>query len=367
MPYEVTFNYGNASTSNVFANNVFLDTTSELFGSSSSSSKVNLRNNFLDTSKIGLSADRVFRLGNIFSDTPGLDDSYNVLESSALIGAGDDDAELFDLPLLDYVKNNRIAGELVDIGPVEFGSTATMPTIIAFELDSGLQQNLEELVFNIDYSLSAGRELESLNFDDGSGEYAGISLNEDGHYTVVFVEPGEKQLKVKVVDDQGEESIKILQVDIASRPISSVILITQEACQEDPESCDVDTEGYYTAGYHAGLAECREDPSICGVDAESYIDQGKQQCIDDPSSCGIKSEFDYTQIPSSSSAGWKLLGSSEAISDMTGFADVKVIWAHRNGRWYAYSPDEDTAATLVSKGISELTSIPAYSGFWVVK
>lgn len=367
VPYEVTFSSGNASTSNVFANNIFLDTTSELFYSGYSASKINLRNNFLDTSKIGLSADRVFRSGNIFNGTPGMDDSYNVLESSILIGAGHDDPQLFELPLLDYASNNRIAGESVDIGPLEFGSSATMPKITEFELDSGLQQNLEELSFSIEYSLSAGRELESLYFDDGSGEYTAISLNNDGLYTQVFVEPGEKKLKVKVVDNQGEESIKQMQMDISARSISSIILLTQDACGDEPESCGIDTESYYGAGYQAGLRVCTEDPGLCGVDTEEYIDQGKQRCIDDPLSCGIKAHFDYTQLPNTTSDGWKLLGTSEPITNMSQFSNVKVVWAQKNNTWYAYSSDSEVKRLLSEKQIQVLTSIPAFSGFWVTK
>jgi hypothetical protein len=72
-------------------------------------------------------------------------------------------------------------------------------------------------------------------------------------------------------------------------------------------------------------------------------------------------------LPTTASVGWKLMGTSEAVLNMSQFVDVKVVWALVGNTWHAYSPDNEVSGLLAAKSIPVLTTIPAFSGFWVTK
>jgi hypothetical protein len=260
-----------------------------------------------------------------------------------------------------------VVGSSVDIGPIEYGSSFTHPQISAFSLSSNLPFNLQDLTFNLSYTLFDNRSVLSFEFDNGSGSFETVQLNDNGEFTYAFIEPGKKSLQVRVTDSEGQESMSALNIILEAQSTANVILLTQDACLESPSDCNIDTSSYYDSGYKTAISECENDPSLCGVNIEAYITDGKNICINDPSACGINADFDYTQLPDAVSDGWKLLGTSEAILNMTQFSEVKVVWAQINSTWYAYSPDSDVSGLLADKSIPVLTTIPAFSGFWVTK
>jgi len=468
---EIRVMDGTSSNSNVIANSLFLNTHGKVLVSSSIVTKANLKYNFFDSADIGMAAGQVFQFGNFFNDDPGLDENYNIVAGSALIDAGYVDEVLFSLSETDFLGNPRIAGSGVDIGPIEYGSTVTLPQITLFELLNSSPKNLQDLSFDASYSLYGERTLSSLKFDNGSGSFVTIELDGSGHFQYQYTESGNKVVRLKVVDSEGEESITVINITVDAQSVSEVILLTQEACENDPSLCSIDTngfvaqgyasalaacendpslcsidtngfvaqgyasalaacendpslcsidtEGYVSQGYLSALAACENDPSLCRIDTEGYVSQGylsalaacendpslcsidtdsfvsqgyesalaacendpslcsinteayittgKDICINDPSGCGIKTDFDYTQLPSTDNAGWKLLGTSEPITNMTEFSDVKVVWAQINDVWRAYSPNSEITDTLAAKNVQALTSIPAFSGFWVSK
>lgn len=358
---------GYNSDSNVIANTVFLNTQNNLLLSAYTNLKATLKNNFFDSSLIGLPAEQVFQTGNFFSGNPGLNENYNILSDSELINAGYTDAELFSLPLTDFLGNGRVAGSAVDIGPIEYGSSVTLPQITSYSLLTSTPKNLQSLSFGVSYTLFGERTLSSLGFDDGAGTFSSIELDQNGQFQYQFIEPGNKTTRLKVVDSEGEESINSISIFLNAQSINDVISLTKDGCKSSPTDCNIDTNSYYNSGYTIAMTECEQNPALCGVNTETYITIGKNVCIEDPSVCGIKADFDYTKIPSTSAAGWKLLGTSEPILNMTQFENVKVVWTQINGTWYAYSPDNAIASALSAKNIPKLNSISAYSGFWVTK
>jgi hypothetical protein len=364
---EILIKSGYQSDSNIIANTVFLNTQATLLNSTSTGYRVTLKNNFFDPSLIGLPAEQIFQTDNIFSVSPGLDENYQLLAGAELIDAGYANEELFSLPATDIFGNSRIAGSAVDIGPMEYGSSLTLPQIDTFSLLTNSPKNLQDLTFSAIYTLFGERTLGSLSFDDGSGTFMSIELDQNGQFQHRYIEPGNKNIRLKIVDSMGEENISSINITINAQSISDVISLTKDACQASPDDCNIDASSFYDTGYAAAMTECAQNPSSCGVNTEAYITQGKDICIQDPSACGIRADFDYTQLPSNSSAGWKLLGTSEPILTMNQFSDVKVVWAQKNATWYAYSPDTSIASALSQKGIPTLTSINAYSGFWVTK
>ena len=103
------------------------------------------------------------------------------------------------------------------------------------------------------------------------------------------------------------------------------------------------------------------------------IDRAYQQGIDsvlaDPAAFGILGDraiaaSDIERLP----AGWTLLGTSQAITDMSIFSNARVIWLYQSdGVFAAYSADEPTRQALIDNGHRTITSIPARQGFWVLK
>ncbi len=64
---------------------------------------------------------------------------------------------------------------------------------------------------------------------------------------------------------------------------------------------------------------------------------------------------------------WNLLGTSEAITDLSIFNDVRIVLVYENGAYKAYSPDINIRIELREKGYEIFNSIAANSGFWIKK
>ncbi|MEF3192479.1 MAG: hypothetical protein K6347_08075 [Campylobacterales bacterium] len=67
--------------------------------------------------------------------------------------------------------------------------------------------------------------------------------------------------------------------------------------------------------------------------------------------------------------GWKLLGTQTGMANMSAFniSNVKAVWAYDEvaQRWKAFSPDSSYQSALSVFGISPLTSLRPFEGFWV--
>ena len=67
--------------------------------------------------------------------------------------------------------------------------------------------------------------------------------------------------------------------------------------------------------------------------------------------------------------GWQLIGSATPLNDMSKFkADsVEQVW-HFDAdtqKWLGYSPDAKIQSKMSEKGISKLTNLKSWHGFWV--
>lgn len=65
--------------------------------------------------------------------------------------------------------------------------------------------------------------------------------------------------------------------------------------------------------------------------------------------------------------GWSLVGSSEAVEDLSLFDDVSLVWKWNNGTWEAYSNNPYTKTLIENSNFSEIQTIEPNSGFWIKK
>ena len=80
----------------------------------------------------------------------------------------------------------------------------------------------------------------------------------------------------------------------------------------------------------------------------------------------VKAKFDKTFVDSLG-LGWHLVGSSDAILDMSLFDSVDLVWTFNAGRWEWYANDEEYKAVLSESGFKEIKGIKPLSGIWIYK
>ena len=266
---------------------------------------------------------------------------FRLTSSSALIDSGVSDIESFTLPDKDYAMNYRISGGAIDIGPYEYPSTA--PTISSFNFIGDTQEQ-SELVFNAEYDLADGRNLQTIEYDFGNG-----FVTEDNF---TFNKPGIYNVTVKVTDNTGEFSTSALDVTISELPWSEMTF-EQRLVKVVP------TEYYEDIQQDISLE--RSEASLSG---RLYVQ-------DNPS------EFSLVSVealaPSESTVneltlGWSLISTSSAITELTMFSDVKVIWIYVDGAWQGWSSDQTILQQIeLDENYKVITSIPNNSGIWVLK
>lgn len=71
------------------------------------------------------------------------------------------------------------------------------------------------------------------------------------------------------------------------------------------------------------------------------------------------SNFDFNQ--------WYLTGTTSAITDLSIFNDMEILFIYQDGIFKAYSPTLSTREILQKKGYEIFNSIPANSGIWIKK
>jgi hypothetical protein len=200
-------------------NNIFSNNTSDIDGSSEVIIS-KLKNNYIDVSKLtttNFPSNNVYNGINLgFSDEENAD--YRLTSSSNIIDIGyydnsiffpnelwDDNAENMLSVGEDLDGNKRIVGGSIDIGPYEF--TSTKPTIDLITY-TGNTQELNQLTFNTNYTLTNGRYINSVSYDfENTGTWTTSNthtFNSAGTYTV----------KVKITDSEGEFSIQSKEITI---------------------------------------------------------------------------------------------------------------------------------------------------------
>lgn len=362
----------------IIANSVFLGANPAV-SFDDSQSRATMYNNFIDTSAPTINPGQLIADGNIKDEpSPGLDvhDDFRTLSGSVLINAGLSNASIVTLPNADIRGNARTAGDQVDIGWEEYGSTNTTPVITNFEFLSNNASNLELLQFRLEYQLAENKTLTIAELKtDETERFDPIELN-NSIFEDVVMDGGKHTVTVKITDNAGESASQDLSFQLKTLNTEEVInrieKNTRGLCAEKPLDCGIDTDAIRDEGYIAGKSEtvtsCKTNPKDCGIDINSYIAEGKQFCSTNPEACGIEisdGSFDTTLIPSMGK-GWELFGTGQIISSLeSAFSGTAIVWALLNGEWHAYSANAATTTLLEQNNVPVLQAIPAHSGFWV--
>ena len=366
----------------VVANSVVMDASTPVLGFDDSDAKASLLNNYLAPGALStVPLAQVYQSGNITDGSdPGLDtaNDYSLMQDSVLIDRGTTDASQVSLATTDIRDNARVAGNSVDIGWEEYGSSDTVPIISNFELLTTGASNLDLLQFSVEYDARGFPSPLIEFYADETGEFAPVSP-EFGVFENVLFEAGPQTVTVRVTGAGGQFAEQDLVVALEELSTSEVIARVdqdvRQLCSEAPDECGIDTDAIRQEGFDSGVAQteegCIASPESCGIELQQYIEQGRSECQDDPAACGIdvsQGDFDEQLIPSMGE-GWELFGTGQSITDLnTVFGrDVQVVWARINGEWQAWSPHRDTAEVLRDNQIAEIQAIPAHAGFWVRK
>ncbi|MCP3428125.1 hypothetical protein [Opacimonas viscosa] len=267
--------------------------------------------------------------------------NFHLTDSSDLINAGTVNIDDIDFPKEDLDGKYRISGAAIDIGPYEYPSTT--PTISSFSFIGDTQEQ-SELVFNAEYDLADGRNLQAIEYDFGNGFVTedNFTFNTSGVYSVM----------VKITDNTGEFSTSALDVTISELPWTEMTFEQRLVKAIPPE---------YYEDIQQGIILERSEASVSG---RLYVQ-------DNPS------EFSLVSIealaPSESTVneltlGWSLISTSSAITELTMFSDVKVIWIYVDGAWQGWSSDKTILQQIeLDENYKVITSIPNNSGIWVLK
>lgn len=193
---------------------------------------------------------------------------------------------------VDIDSNQRLSGGSMDIGPYEFSSTR--PTITKFDVE-GVRKVDQVLLFVTDATASSGRTITSYEIDNGSGAFVSAS----SEFGVTYSTSGQRLVRVKVTDDQGEWSAKSLTISIADLTLDEKILAATEAGRQqvinDPSSYGLYSQAsldeQILAAREAGRQDVITSPSTYGLTLASEIPAAREEqiaaCLASPSSCGI--------------------------------------------------------------------------------
>jgi predicted outer membrane repeat protein len=103
------------------------------------------------------------------------------------------------------------------------------------------------------------------------------------------------------------------------------------------------------------------------------IASGKKYVLDNLEEFSLvaKADIDFTATDIASlGTGWSLVSTPFAISDLSIFDSVNIIWVYNNttGKWAAYSSDATIKQKIEDKAdVDTLTTIPAGSAIWIMK
>ncbi len=211
--------------------------------------------------------------------------------------------------------NSRVTNGIIDLGAYEYGATKTTDTAPIIENIKYTAPNkvFTDIYFDFNISVSSGREVANIYVDFGDGIFTEVdSINVKYQFTTAK----DYEIKIKVIDSEGEETIK-------SFPITISDLTTNEA-----------------------------------------IEYGKNICKENPNECGINSTYQTSNSNLDSLAnhlsnlpiGWNLVGTSEALNDYSIFDNIDTIWAFKNNKWTWQDPKLPTRINIES-----------FDGFWIKK
>ena len=203
-----------------------------------------------------------------FVDITGND--FHLIESSVLIDSGKNIETLlnpdsitgYSFPIIDIEGNQRIAGASIDIGPYEFSTVR--PTITKFDVE-GVRKVDQVLSFVTDAAASSGRTIASYEIDNGSGTFVSAS----SEFSITYTTSGQRTVRVKVTDDQGEWTIKTLVISIVDLTLDEKIVAATETGRQEvinsPATYGLALASEIPAAREEQIAACLASPSSCGI------------------------------------------------------------------------------------------------------
>ena len=229
-----------------------------------------------------------------FVDITGND--FHLMESSVLIDSGKNIETLlnpdpiagYSFPIIDIESNQRIAGASMDIGPYEFSTTR--PTITKFDVE-GIRKVDQVLSFVTDATSSTGRTIASYKIDNGSGTFVSAS----SEFSITYTTSGQRSVRVKVTDDQGEWTIKTLVISIVDLTLDEKIVAATEAGRQEvinsPSTYGLALASEIPVAREAGRQDVISSPSTYDLALASEIpvatEAGRQEVINSPSTYGL--------------------------------------------------------------------------------
>ena len=320
----------------VFINNIFINDGITFDGNSK------LYHNYIDYSKLSENNHIIVKKSNLLPTDVGdinfADDNITLQSTSPAIDAGlnptttlfgnalseDDYKKVLEYLKTDYFGNERIVNGKIDIGASEYGATAfnkNKPKI-TIKL-SGNQKIYSTITVNID--INSSNSISELDIDKGDG-YKPVATTLKS-FTVTYDLAGEHNIKIKVVDVQGN------------------------------------------------IAELTKSITIYDLTTQEAIEYGKKLCQKDPVSCGIAENSTTTQDIldnqkfTNSTSGWRLLGSNRDLTPSEIFSknpQVSIVWIYRDGKWQAKGANSRIDIAISSnRNISILNTIENGDGFWI--
>ena len=260
----------------------------------------------------------------------------------------------------------------VDIQTIPF-LNLTKGSIVADE--NNIYVEIENHVFKINIYTKEIKDITSL-FETEIGKlifascgYIFYSYDFD-KLVMMNLETGEKS-SVKVWDPaQGEVIGNTLFLANYGGPIYAINI-------SDPENIYVE----------ANTTEWAMNDFIYYYDQKLFVGGGwRGLAVYDASGCDVnESTFCYTteenitdenitypsclseEYLSSLPEGWSLVGVDCQIDDMNVFNGVNVVWLYRNGKWFAYSNNENIKTLLMLYGFWGIDKIYPNEGFWIKK
>ena len=189
---------------------------------------------------------------------------------------------------VDIDSNQRLSGGSMDIGPYEFSTTR--PTITKFDVE-GVRKVDQVLSFVTDAAPSPSRIIASYEIDNGSGTFVSAS----SEFSTTYTTSGQRTVRVKVTDDQGEWTIKTLVISILDLTLDEKIVAATEAGRQEvinsPSTYGLALASEIPVAREAGRQDVISSPSTYDLALASEVPAAREEqiaaCLASPSSCGI--------------------------------------------------------------------------------
>jgi ELWxxDGT repeat protein len=108
---------------------------------------------------------------------------------------------------------------------------------------------------------------------------------------------------------------------------------------------------------------------LLDVNVTKAINATMEKCKTDPAACGINTvapKLD-AEVLSKKGLGWHMVGTAEAIDDMSIFNGTDTVWKWTGSNWQVYSPDPALQSAINDSNLGNLNRLEAFDGVWIRK